>query len=126
MGFTSGVSDSGSDDLKIILIKVDGIERTIARRLPDLPGDDYLKNKGDLWKLSFRQFFGISGCIKVNEVKEIALINYGRDGWNIHSIVTYLVADRFTYQQSSVDLDVFHWVDDKIANAQKFTLTLTI
>ena len=124
MGFTSGVSDGGSDDFKIILIKVDGIERT--RRLPNLPGNDYSKNKGDLWKLSFRQFFGISGCIKVNEVKEIALINSGRDGWHIDSIVTYLVADRFTYQQSSVDLDVFHWVDDKIANAQKLTLTLTI
>ena len=124
MAFTSGITHSGSDDGKNIHMKIKGIEKT--KRLPNLPGDDYLSNKGDLWKLSLRKFFGFSGCIKVGDVEEISLLNAGTDGWNIDSIVTYLVADRNTYQQSSIDLDIFRWVDDKVANAQKVTLTLTV
>ena len=124
MAFTSGRSHSGSDDSKIILMKVDGIH--ITKRLPNLPGDDYSSNKGDLWKLNLRSFFGFSGCTTVDKVQEIAIINSGTDGWNIDSIITYLVVDRRTYQQSSVDLDIFQWVDDEITNAQKFVLSLTI
>ena len=124
MAFTSDESFSGSDDSKNIYMKVNGIER--VKQLPDLPGDDYLGGKGDLWKLSLRNFFGFYGCTKVDDVEEIALINSGTDGWNIDSIVTYLVVDRYTYQQSSVDLNIFQWVDDSVADAQKVTLTLTI
>ena len=124
MAFTSGISDGGSDDRKNIHMKIKGIE--ITKRLPNLPKDDYSKNKGDLWKLSLRRFFGFSGCTRVDDVEEISLFNAGTDGWHIDSIVTYLVADRYTYQQSSVDLDIFKWVDDRIANAQKVSLTLTV
>ena len=124
MAFTSGRSRGGSNDRKNIHMKVKGIE--ITKRLPNLPKDDYSKNKGDLWKLSLGHFFGFSGCTRVDDVEEISLFNVGTDGWHIDSIVTYLVADRNTYQQSSVDLDIFKWVDDKIANAQKVTLTLTV
>ena len=124
MAFTSGKRNGDSDHSKLILMKVNGIEKT--RKLPDLPGNDYYSNKGDLWKLSLRNFFGFPGCITVDKVEEIAIINRGTDGWHIDSIVTYLVVDRNTYQQSSVDLNADRWVDDKIHNAQKFTLTLTV
>ena len=30
-----------------------------TRILPDLPGNDYLENKGDLWKLHLKDFFNL-------------------------------------------------------------------
>ena len=54
MAFTSSLSDAGSDDSKDILLRVNGTQS--QKRLPDLRGDDYDRNKGDLWKLSISAF----------------------------------------------------------------------
>ena len=124
MAFTSNKSNAGSDDSKDILLVVNG--KHSLKRLPDLKGDDYLSNKGDLWKLSMTDFFGFTNCISTREIQKIAVVNSGSDRWNIDSIVTYAVYDQYFYEQSSVDLDIFRWVDSAEASQEEFQLTVTL
>ena len=72
-----------------------GETRTVI--LPNLPGDDYLSHKGDLWKISFRnQFHFRDGCVRLSEIASIALEEHNNDGWNIDSVVTFFRDDRST------------------------------
>ena len=124
MAYTSDLSRADSSDSKIILLRVNGSQS--QKILPNLPGDDYERNKGDLWKLSIPAFFGFPGCVTAKDVKTIGIINAGSDGWNIDSIVTFLVADQHHYQLSSVDLDIYQWIDDNHPHAQVYLLSLTL
>jgi len=63
MAFTSGVRRAGSDRDHRIFLRASGMQQS-ARLLPDLPGNDYQCNKGDLWKLPIA-FLGDAGCIKL-------------------------------------------------------------
>ena len=47
--FTSGANNADSDDSANIEITAQGQTRSVS--LPDLPEDDYTKNKGDLFKI---------------------------------------------------------------------------
>lgn len=123
MAFTSNKSNGGSDDSKDILLVING--QHVLRRLPDLKGDDYLSNKGDLWKLSMTDFFSFTDCVSTRDIQGIAIVNSGDDGWNIDSIVTYAVYNQYFYEQTSVDLDVFRWVDSDTVSNEVFQLTLT-
>ncbi|XP_065895374.1 uncharacterized protein [Dysidea avara] len=123
MAFTSGLPGAESDDAKYIVMKVNGKAVTdLFAHLPDLPGDDYSKNKGDLWQINIH----FSECVTAEDIGEIAIANSGSDGWNINSIVTFVTSDRQHWKLSSVDLDVNQWIDDEIAGAQYFPLTLTL
>jgi len=124
MAFTSGKSNAGTDDRKCIQLVVDGQPK--LKTLPNLKGNDYQSNKGDLWKLSLKDFFGFTNCTKARDIEEISIVNAGSNGWNIDSIVTFAVHDKHTYQLSSVNLDVFRWVDSDNAYEKVFPLTLTL
>ena len=84
--------------------------QTRSIKLPDLPGDDYLTNKGDLWKLSFRDDFGFTDCVMLENLDVIKIVANSTDGWNIDSIASYVCAADHC-QEVTHDFDVSRWID---------------
>ena len=128
LAFTSGIIGAGADTRHIVELRASGyISRGI---LPNLPADDYLALKGDLWKIDITSFNIPDNCINVGEIQGIAITENGNDGWNIDSIVTFLVdvnAGGRAYQLASLDFDVNRWVDgDSLFSRRRFDLTLVI
>ena len=93
----------------MLLLKAKG--QTSIKNLPDLPRDDFEPQKGDLWKLHIKDFFGFDDCITEKDVDGITIVQGSNDGWNIDSIVTFVVADQYYWELSSVDLDINQWID---------------
>jgi len=122
MAFTTNLPFAGSDALHIIQMKANG--ETRIKYLPDLPKDDYEPLKGDLWKLHLKDYFGFSSCITAKDIEEIAIIPGSSDVWNIDSIVTFLVADQYYWELSSVDLDVQQWIGRN--SYETFYLSITL
>ena len=109
MAFTSGVDDAGSDTSHIIQVQTIGQVRNLV--LYDRPGDDMQKNKGDLWKIDFSDFHFTDGCITIDEISGVSIVENGNDGWNIDSIVTLVKDDHGGVEVLTQDLDVFRWID---------------
>lgn len=107
MGFTSGVGGAGSNGDHAIEIRASGVTKSIL--LPNLPGDDYLEHKGDLWKVTFSAL-GFEGCIKKGNIEDIAIEESSDDGWHIESIVTF-VKSGSSYELATMDFGVNKWVD---------------
>jgi len=65
MAFTSNLAHTESDDAKYIVMKVNGkaVENLFAH-LPDHPGDEYSKNKGDLWMLNIH----FAECVTTEDI----------------------------------------------------------
>ena len=123
MAFTSGVRGAGSDRDHRIFVRATGMRRS-ARFLPDLPDDDYERNKGDLWKLPI-SFFGDAGCVKLQDVRSIVLVGGSGDGWNIDSAVTFAISEDYYWALLSVDLDVFQWIGrNRGPDEQRFPLSI--
>ena len=122
MAYTSTLNNSGSDLTHKIRLQAKGLIST--RILPDLPQDDYLPKKGDLWKLSLRNFFGFTTCVTINDIQRISILEGNNDGWNIESIVTFAVVNRYYWELISSDLNVFQWIDSDLEAYKEFTLSL--
>ena len=82
--------------------------RSVA--LYDRPGDDYLKNKGDLWKIPISDFLFTDKCITVSELQGVAFIERSTNGWHIDSVVTFLKTGS-DYLLYSEDFDANRWID---------------
>ena len=108
LAFTSGKTYSGSNGRHKVEVSAAGQTRSI--KLPDLPGDNYLTNKGDLWKLSFRDDFGFTDCVTLESLDATVLVADSTDGWNIDSIVSYVCAADHC-QEVTHDFDVSQWID---------------
>ena len=122
MAFTSGYRHAGADSLHRVEIKINGTAYRAV--LPDLPRNDYLSHKGDMWKMGLKYHFKVDGCVKPEDVEYITIVEGSNDGWNIDSIVTYFVYSRDYSQPATVDLDVFRWVDGNSKDYHKrFELT---
>ena len=91
MAFTSGITNANSDTRHSVTITVAGETRVVL--LPDLPQDDYMLLKGDLWKISFADDFSFDYCVKKNDIESVAIAESGNDGWNIETIVTFIESD---------------------------------
>ena len=125
MAHTSDVKYGDADSSHQIKLRVTGANKTTV--LPDLPGDDYYTSKGDLWKLSIKDHFGLSDCITKNNIKGIAILSGSNDGWHIDSIVTYVVVNRNNWELSSVDFGANRWVDgDDLPAHKRFELNLVL
>ena len=125
MAYTSDIRNAGADKDHKIKLQAKGIG--IVKSLPNLPGDDYLQNKGDLWKLHLKYFFGFTTCITINDIQQIAILQGSNDGWNIKSIVTFAVVNQNEWEMTSADFDVFQWIDGDSDTAHKeFVLSLHI
>ena len=116
MAFTSNLKWADSDSSHKIEIQHNGY---VSFKLYNRPGDDYLRNKGDLWELS------LSGCIKLPEIRRVSIVEDGNDGWNIGSIVT-LVSDSSNVQLLTRDFNVNRWIDgDGSSSHEQFDLSLS-
>ena len=105
-----------------IRLQVNGLAS--ARFLPDLPGNDYISNRGDIWKLHLKDFFGFTGCITINDIDHITILHGNNDGWNIESIVTFAAVSEY-WELTSADFSVFQWIDgDDVDEHREFTLSL--
>jgi len=122
MAYTSNVVNGGSDQSHKIRLQAKGLIST--RTLPDLPQDDYLPKKGDLWKLHLKHFFGFTTCVTINDIQRISILEGSSDGWNIESIVTFAVVNRYYWELTSADINVFQWIDADIKAYKEFTLSL--
>ena len=132
MAFTSGVTnadvvDTASHNVSIKLKT--GESRSSV--LPNLPGDDYQLNKGDLWKLNLRTHFLFrDDCIQFSEIESIAIEQNDNDGWNIASIATFYRDDHYAgsaFQIATLDMDVNRWIDGNGAHSYsslRFELSL--
>ena len=109
MAFTSDLNNAGSDVGHAVEIELaDGV--TKLSLLPDLVGNDYLKHKGDLWKISFVDDFLFDFCVMKYDIKSIAIMENGNDGWNIETIVTFIKSGS-DYQLATSDFHVNRWID---------------
>ena len=125
MAHTSDIPHAGADKDHRIRLQAKGISS--VKYLPDLPKDDYLQNKGDLWKLHLKNFFGFTTCITINDIQQIAILQGSNDGWNIKSIVTFAVVNKNEWEMTSADFNVFQWIDgDSHATHKEFILSLHI
>ena len=121
MAFTSGVRRAGSDRDHRIFVRASEMRRS-ARLLPDLPGNDYECNKGHLCKLPIA-FLGDAGCIKLHDVRSVVLMGGSEDGWNIDSVVTFVISE--DYYWALLDSDVFQWIGrNRGPDEQRFPFSL--
>ena len=96
--------------------------------MPDLPEDDFSRNRGDLWKLDLEADFGFTGWIIVDDIERISILHSSNDGWNIESIVTFAVVDKSSWELISSDFNsVFQWIDGDYGEDRKeFALSLCL
>lgn len=108
LAFTSGVGGAGSDDGHSVELRTNTETRSV--RLYDRPGDDYYPHKGDLWKISISDFHFNDHCIRIPELRGIALTEHSNDGWHIESVVTF-VKSGYSYQLYSENFEANRWID---------------
>ena len=118
MGFTSGASNAGSDNSHFIEIDLWNHEEKFVR-LPDNPGDDMVRNKGDLWTISFSKFGFSKKCVTKQDVRKVAIKQGGNDGWHIQSIVTMVRTTGGLYQLFTTNINLNRWVDGNGSNSAR-------
>ena len=97
MGFTSGIVTAESDHRPYLQISLQNNEEGTVI-FPDVPGDDMVQNKGDLWEINLSSFGFSMTCITK------------RDGWNIQSIAT-MICSGSKFQILTADMNVNRWID---------------
>lgn len=91
MAFTSGTGNAGSDIVHKIEVVLYG--EHVRNIISNLPGDDMLEHKGDLWKINLSDFRSETDlCILLSDIQRVYITENNNDGWHIDSIVT-LVTD---------------------------------
>lgn len=122
MAFTSGNKYAFTRNPPIVELLVG--DKAKGMVLPDLPGETFIANKGDLWKINFSDFGFSDMCITKGDIEQITLVETGTDGWQIDSIATFLKSgDSFTLLSS--DMDVNRWVDGNQGVAfKRFSLSI--
>ena len=124
MGFTSGLVHADSDDQYSVKIKVIN-EDIKTSHLPNRPGVEYLKHKGDLWTISFANDFSFtSPCVKKSDIVFIRIKANGNDDWNIETIVTFVKSGN-NYELATSDFGVNSWIDGG-PNQDQFELNLIL
>ena len=108
MAFTASDKDAGSDVRHAVAITLaDGVSSLSL--LPKRKGNDYLRHKGDLWKISFENHFLLANVSKY-DIKSIAIMEDGNDGWKIETIVTFFKSGN-DYELATSDFHVDSWID---------------
>ena len=103
MGFTSGTGGAESKNLPYLIMSLYTHEDGHVR-LPNNPGVEMTKYKGDLWRVSISSLFkGKRRCVRKRDVQKVTIHNGGDDGWRINSIVTML---RYGYYSTVLTADI--------------------
>ena len=124
LAFTNGTHlSAGSDGDHSVEVAVDQEVQHVI--LPDLPGDDYSRHKGDLWKINFSAFGFLDLCITIGKIRRVSILGTHYDGWNIDSITTFVIYTNGS-RVLTQDFDVNRWIDgDEDVSYRRFDLTLT-
>ena len=111
MAFTSGITNAQSpdDDPHGVEILAAGHVRHL--KFYNLPGDDYSRNKGDLWEYNIASLEFPFSCLTICKIKRVYIIEGSDDAWNIDSIVILAGADGNS-QVLTQDLDVNRWIEE--------------
>lgn len=121
MAFTSGIAGSETALPHNVEILANGYVRHV--QLPNLPGTDYMKNKGDLWKINIASFNFPCTCLRIVDIAKVSIVEGNDDRWHIDSIVT-LVGANGNFQVLTQDIDVNRSVDgNHHPNYRRFELT---
>jgi hypothetical protein len=129
MAFTSGHSAAGASDTSHqIELKVNGAIR--YGRLPNIPGSEFERYEGDLWKLNVPSFGFLDLCIRKSEIENIAIKEGSNDAWKIDSIVTFVGTANGQFELASMDIDCSQWINRDTNPegelTQRFDLTLLL
>ena len=86
-----------------------------------------LNHIGEMWELSLEQDFGFTNCVKIDHIDSITVLANSTDGWNIASIVTFLVINPYYWELSSVDFGINQWIDGNgEPSKRQYMLTLFV
>lgn len=114
MAFTSGLTNADSHTHHNIEIVIRNSQNAIEpqhEQLYNRRGNDMMRNKGDLWTISFSDFHFSDSCIRLRQIQSVSITENGNDGWNIRSILT-LVQDSYGgVQMLTQDLNANRWID---------------
>lgn len=124
MAFTPNEPEANSGTVHSVEVEINQEEQQILT-LPNLPGDDYLEHKGDLWKLSFSDFGFSDTCITIEEISRVSIIASGIDNWIIESIVTFVLYSNGGSQVLTQDFDVYRLIDVNSADISDRQFDLT-
>lgn len=125
MAYTSDLRYAGSDNSHAIELTFMADGQTEVQTVPlyNLPGDDYFKNKGDLWVFDISAFS--ESCVTVGNIESVSIVADSNDGWNIASIVTLVRDAEGKDQLLTSDFGVNRWIDgDSVASAERFELSM--
>ena len=114
---------AGSDDSPFLHLGLKNHERGEAI-FPDNPGNDMVRNKGDIWVFDIQSFGFLKTCITREYIKWISIHAGGSDGWNIASVLTLMYAEN-KYVVFTNDTNINHWIDSN-GSTEERELRLTI
>ena len=117
--FTSDTKYAESDGSHKIEIEANNQIRSV--HLPDLPGNDFTVNKGDLFKIPISSFGFTSSCVHLDSstIKAINIVSDSDDGWNIDSIVMSATSTTGEHAIMIVDIGVDRWIDSNSGEDNK-------
>ena len=122
MAFTSNDPNAGSDSAHSVEVEINREIQIL--QLYNIPGDTYLQNKGDLWKIDFSDFGFSETCITIEEIDRVSIIGTSTDGWIIDSIATFVIYSNGDSKVLTQDFDVRRRVDsDTTAFDRRFDLS---
>ena len=122
MAFTSNEPDAGADSPHSVEVVINGEVQNM--RLYDLPGDDFLQNKGDLWKINFSNFGFSDTCITIEEIDRVSIVGLSGDDWIIDSIATFVIYSNGHSRVLTQDFNVRRRIDgDSTVANRRFDLS---
>ena len=122
MGFTPGNDTADSATRHAVEVKINQEVQNLT--LPNLPGNDYLRHKGDLWKIDFSDFGFSETCITVEEIGRVSIVATNNDDWIIDSIATFVIDSNGGSRVLTQDFDVYRRIDTTLDSDRRFDLTL--
>ena len=80
-------------------------------RLPLKGAGDKRRNRSFMWTINIKDFNLADKCISREEIKNVAIVATGVDGWNIATITTFLEDAFENMHFLTEDINVFRWID---------------
>ena len=124
--FTGDLNNAQSaGDYKLELI-VNGTNNSVT--LPDLPGEEKSRARGDLWKLNISSFGFKYDCIHKKDIEEIAIQEKTIDAWHIKSVILLLQDTLDQFYIVSIGININQWLDGDLGfdtAVKRYTLPLS-
>ena len=121
--YTSTIDHSDSDESPTI--EIAALNQVKSINLPDLPEDDYTKEKVDMFPIPM-EWFGFSpSCVHPSDIVRITIVEDGDDGWNIGHILVAGVMDKSQHDMLAENMSANRWIDGDGGSAdERFDLDL--